>query len=343
MTLGRYMSLCLGHPEYGYYMSRDPFGQAGDFTTAPEISQMFGEIIGAWAADCWIKMGRPEDFILLECGPGRGTLMADALRATKNLPGFHEAMDLHLLESSPVLRDRQAQILKDFTPAFHMSLKSVPKNRPVIILANEFFDALPVRQLVMREGIWKETGVSIDENDTICLYEFEVDKELVKAINADLLPPEENRIVEVSLEQNDLMHELSKTILNQGGVALIIDYGFIENASGDTLQAVRNHQYTHILDSPGECDLTAHVNFYNLGNISMTNGCAVYGPVSQGAFLNRLGLKERASVLTSHATQERALDIAAAYDRLTSRAQMGELFKVMAFTGQDEWSPEGFA
>jgi len=172
MDLGEYMSLCLSHPEHGYYMTRDPFGQKGDFTTAPEISQMFGEMIGVWVADTWIKMGSPKKIIILECGPGRGTLMADAMRVTKNVDGFHDAVQLHLLEMSPVLKDIQKDSLKEYGATWHSEPESVPTDSPLIVIGNEFLDALPVRQLVFTETGWQEKVVKININDTLRLHEI---------------------------------------------------------------------------------------------------------------------------------------------------------------------------
>jgi len=347
MNMAEYMGLCLGHPEHGYYMRRNPLGQEGDFTTAPEISQMFGELIGAWLADSWMQLGSPDKFILLECGPGRGTLMADALRATKAVKGFHEAMQLHMLEMSPTLKASQQAALEGYDATWHMTLESVPTDSPLLVLGNEFLDALPVRQIVLRDTGWAEKVINIDINDTLRLYEIEADEGVKQLIPPMLIPPQLGDHLEVSLQQKCTIGEIINIVLKQGGISLFIDYGFTHSVSGDTLQAVKNHSYCGVLDSPGEVDITAHVNFAEISRFSMENNVTVHGPVSQGDFLNRLGMKVRAQNLTQGATAEQAKDIALAVTRLTGKdtkaGEMGELFKVIAMSSDPSLKLAGFS
>lgn len=347
MNLGEYMGLCLGHPQHGYYMTRDPFGAAGDFTTAPEISQMFGELIGAWLADAWEKMGAPDKFTLLELGAGRGTLMQDALRATKGVKGFHEAMQLHLLEMSPVLKAAQEERLAGYDASWHMTLESIRVDSPVLVIGNEFLDALPVRQLILRETGWFEKVVNLDINDTLRLYEIEADEAVKQHIPPLLIPPKIGDQVEVSLQVECIAQELMNIILKQGGSALFIDYGFNHSVSGDTLQAVKEHSYCGLLDSPGEADITAHVNFAEISRLAMEEKLTVHGPVSQSDFLQRLGIGIRAANLTQNATQDQRCEIDAALKRLTGKntkdGEMGELFKVIALSSSAEIELAGFA
>ncbi|MEZ5902803.1 MAG: SAM-dependent methyltransferase [Alphaproteobacteria bacterium] len=347
MDLGEYMSLCLSHPEHGYYMTRDPFGQKGDFTTAPEISQMFGEMIGVWVADTWIKMGSPKKIIILECGPGRGTLMADAMRVTKNVDGFHDAVQLHLLEMSPVLKDIQKDSLKEYGATWHSEPESVPTDSPLIVIGNEFLDALPVRQLVFTETGWQEKVVKININDTLRLHEIGLKKEVKSLLPSFLIPPKLGDHVEVSLELNDFINKITKIILNQGGSALFLDYGFNQMIAGETLQAVKNHRYCDIFDTPGQADLSAHVNFADLSHKILEKNMTLHGPVSQRDFLKRLGIDIRAENLHRLATQPQRVEIDSALKRLTGEdtgnGEMGTLFKVIAFSSDSSIDLAGFA
>lgn len=346
MRLDEYMGLCLGHPEHGYYMTRDPFGEAGDFTTAPEISQMFGEMIGAWLADTWIKMSSPSKINITECGAGRGTLLADAMRATKNVPDFHEAVHLNVIEISPVLKAQQQEALSAYEATWHSDTESLPTNSPHLIIGNEFLDALPVRQFVYTDTGWVEKIVKIDINDTLCLDEIKVDEGSNKLIPTLLIPPKIGDHLEVSLEQNAFIDQVSKIIINQGGSVLFLDYGFIHNIPGDTLQALKDHKYQDILLSPGEVDITAHVNFAKISDQIMTNNLTVHGPVSQAGFLRRLGMEARADILSQNATDKQRVDLALALKRLTGEktqdGEMGALFKVIAFSSDPNINLAGF-
>lgn len=347
MNLAEYMTLCLGHPDHGYYMTRDPFGKDGDFITAPEISQMFGELIGAWLADSWIKMGSPNPFVLLECGPGRGTLMADILRVTKAVPGFHESMQLHLLENSPILRKRQEECLKGYGATWHSDTESLLADSPLLVVGNEFLDALPVRQFVFSDTGWQEKVINLDINDTIRLYEIPIEKEAESLIPDLLIPPKLGDQVEVSLQQKDTLGDFIKIILKQGGISLFIDYGYTHAVPGDTLQALQHHSYCDILDNPGEADITAHVNFTEIARFAMEKEMTVHDPVPQGEFLKRLGIEARAENLIQSATPEQKADVEAALKRLTGvntkEGEMGDLFKVIAFSSDPDIELAGFA
>lgn len=342
MDLGEYMALCLSHPVHGYYMTRDPLGVDGDFTTAPEVSQMFGEMIGVWLADLWIKMGSPSAFILLECGPGRGTLMADALRATKNVPGFHAAAKLHLMEISPVLKEAQKRALGAYDPVWIDDLARLPARLPVLLVGNEFLDALPVRQVRREKGRWLERAVSIEGENTLVLGEVEADPALVEDLPAAIRDGGEEGIFETSRVLNQFIKSVDILLKTQQGAALFLDYGHIATAMGDTLQAVRRHEFAGLFDTPGLCDLTAHVDFENIARLAGEDEVAVYGPVTQGAFLKNLGIEVRAARLMAGANPAQADSLRAGLERLIDTEQMGTLFKVIALSHDPSLTPAGF-
>jgi len=331
MTVERYMALCLGHPVYGYYRTRDPLGARGDFTTAPEISQMFGELIGLWAAEVWRAMGEPSPVRLVELGPGRGTLMADALRAARVLPAFRSATAVHLVETSPALRARQEAAL---APAgapvsWHGDLAEVPDG-PAIVVANEFFDALPIRQFVGTERGWCERLVGLSEGGLA----FGLAPEPARDVPLAVRP---GATLEWPAAGVAVMGRLAARLAAQGGAALIIDYGHARSGFGDTLQAVRDHAYADPLADPGEADLTAHVDFALLASAARSAGAAVLGPVPQGDFLRALGIDARAAAIQQRATPVQGEAIDAAVARLTGsgEGQMGELFKVLGLGAPD--------
>lgn len=324
ITVERYMDLCLRH----YYATRDPLGSQGDFTTAPEISQMFGELIGLWMLEVWNAMGRPAPVHLVELGPGRGTLMADLLRATKLLPDFGKAVQVHLVETSPVLRQKQQAMLAatGLNIRWHERLEDAPEG-PLLLVANEFFDALPVRQFVATERGWCERLVGLDADRLIFGLRAETETALGNPLRlGDVLewPP-------LSI---DIMREVSRRIARNTGAALIIDYGYWGPAFGDTLQALKKHVPVDPLDEPGEADLTVHVDFQRLAQAASSQGLSIHGMSTQGEFLAALGIEARASTLKKRATPAQATDIDAALTRLTERGKtgMGELFKVLAVT-----------
>jgi SAM-dependent MidA family methyltransferase len=329
LDIARYMALCLGHPLHGYYVARDPLGRGGDFVTAPEISQMFGELIGLWAAATWQAMGSPASLRLVELGPGRGTLMADVLRAANIIPAFRSALTVHLVEISPRLIARQRETLPglDIPLAWHRQFAEVPAG-PAIVIANEFFDALPVHQAVKAADGWHLRTVGIADGRLALM----VSPDPMPGFDALLPEPLHEAPTGAIYEWRDeqIMLELARRLVRDGGAALVIDYGHAESAAGDTLQAVRGHRYAAPLAEPGLADLTAHVDFAALARAAQRSGARVHGPVAQGAFLRRLGIEPRAARLKTSATEEQAVDIDTALRRLVDADQMGTLFKVLA-------------
>ncbi|MEE8189871.1 MAG: SAM-dependent methyltransferase [Kiloniellales bacterium] len=331
MTLADYMAEVLTHPEQGYYMRRDPFGARGDFITAPEISQMFGELIGLWCVETWRRMGARAPVLLVELGPGRGTLMADALRAARLDPDFIAALELHLVEVSPALRRRQRDALADtVSPTWHESLAGVPEG-PMLLIANEFFDALPVRQFEKRGRGWCERLVGLAEDGHSLAFALAPPGPQGTA----LLPPElaeapDGAIAEVSPASITIAHEIGRRVAAEGGAALVIDYGHARPRTGATLQAVRAHGFHPVLADPGSADLTAHVDFAALARAAEQAGARAQGPVTQGRFLEALGIGARAAALAEAGTTEQASGIEADQRRLTHPDEMGTLFKVLA-------------
>ncbi len=331
MPVAHYMSLCLGHPEHGYYMTRDPFGAEGDFTTAPEISQMFGELIGLWAAEVWRMMGAPKRVALVELGPGRGTLMADALRAAKLVPEFSAAIEVHLVEMSPVLQERQKATLGPSAPriTWHQTIETLP-GCPLIIIANEFLDALPIRQFIRQGAGWHERMVGLDELGQLV---FGLALEAEAALAATLA--EDGAVLEFAAIAQGIVESLAKKLLKQSGAALFIDYGHVQTGFGDTLQALKAHKPVSLLFNPGEADITAHVDFAALSRVGTKAGLRVQGAATQAEFLAALGIEYRAATLMKAAKSDAQRDtIQVAQQRLTDPAQtgMGTLFKVMALS-----------
>lgn len=293
-----------------YYATRDPLGAAGDFTTAPEISQMFGELAGLWLVDLWLRSGRPEGAHYVELGPGRGTLAADALRAMK---GARLTPDVHFVETSPVLRAAQAERVPG--AVWHDDLSTLPDDGPLLVIANEFFDALPVEQRDAAGGIR-----TVDWQDGRFVPVGEVETETSPASLA-------------------IAADLARRLAAQGGAALIIDYGHDRPGGGDTLQTVYRHAYADPFEAPGERDLTAHVDFTALA--AAAEGVRISGPVPQGAWLDAMGLPVRAAAL-ARAAPARTEEIEAARHRLSAPSQMGRLFKVLAFSAPGWAKPAGF-
>jgi len=335
ISVATYMAEALGNEKHGYYMKKDPFGQQGDFTTAPEISQMFGEIIGLWQATSWLNMGRPDKIHLIELGPGRGTLMQDALRAMKIIPGLLAATRIHLVEMSPILRKMQQKSLGDYpAPEWHSRIGDIlrhARGEPILVIANEFFDALPVRQFQKTDNGWHERLVSLDGRDRLALRlaPMPAPEQVIPGALQRAAP---GSIVEICHAGEHIMAEIAEHIGQFGGAALIIDYGYGQQDCGDSLQAVKNHKYTDILQDPGDADLTAHVNFQRLREIATTYNTRTYGPTGQGSFLNAMGIRQRADALGKEASASQREDIRTALHRLTHEDEMGRLFKVMAVT-----------
>ena len=344
MPVNEYMALCLTDHRWGYYATRDPFGARGDFVTAPEISQMFGELIGLWMAAVWHRMGEPANVRVIELGPGRGTLMVDALRAAKAMPAFREAIVLHLVEISQLLQAQQERALAQLpVPMFwHRALSEVPKG-PAIIVANEFFDALPVAQAVKGADGWHERRIGLDDEGRLA---FTVAAEPLAHFEP-LLPPRLRAAPAGAIfewRSDTTAMEMGRRIARDGGAALAIDYGHAESAVGETLQAVGQHAYADPLSAPGTLDLTAHVDFQALARAVEAMGAKAFGPIEQGEFLSRLGIEARAAALKARAQPAVAAEVDGALARLTGhgRAGMGGLFKAAAFAHASLGTPPGF-
>ena len=342
IPVSRYMALALGHPQHGYYMTRDPFGAGGDFLTAPEVSQMFGELIGIWCAEVWHAMGEPKTIDLVELGPGRGTLMNDLLRAAKVVPAFRAAIETHLVETSTALAERQRETLTEAgTPVrWHRRVETLPDG-PLIVVANEFADALPIDQLVKTETGWYERKVGIQDGKLA----FALDPTPLPKIEEHLPARLRGAAPGALLESRDLtpFREIARRIAAHHGAALVVDYGHTQSGFGDTLQGVRAHKPVDPLQNPGEADLTAHVDFAQLAVAAMQSGLRALGPVTQGNFLRALGIELRAQNLKRGQSAETAAEIDAALARLAAPSPgMGELFKVLAFVHPSLPAPPGF-
>ncbi len=344
LGLDSYMAEALGHPEHGYYRKVDPFGRAGDFVTAPEISQMFGELLGLWSVVCWRQLGAPTSLNLIELGPGRGTLMADGMRAVRNLVTFFDSLHVHLVETSPLLRKRQQATLAavDRPVHWHDQIAQVPDG-PFVLLANEFLDALPIRQFASSDGGWRERLIDLttagDALKWTSSASFATDELTVLPA---LESASENQIYEVCPAAHVIIGEISRMIMTQKGVALFIDYGYAAQTGGDTFQAVKDHQYADPLVHPGDADLTAHVDFEAIARLADHAGVRVSGPVTQSKFLRNLGIGPRADSLKESASTAQKRDIESALERLTGDDAMGGLFKVIAFSHPDVTEPVGF-
>jgi NADH dehydrogenase [ubiquinone] 1 alpha subcomplex assembly factor 7 len=333
ITLADYMTAALTDPEEGYYRRRDPLGAGGDFVTAPEVSQMFGELIGAWASVAWEQMGRPDPVRLVELGPGRGTLMADALRATAAITSFHNALRLHLVEIGERLIERQRAALAQWKPTWHPELSEVPAG-PAIVLANEFLDTLPIRQLVRQGRGWSERLVGIEDDDLAFVFGPTALTPLVPPSLIEALP---GTTIEVSPARIALVDLLARRLASQGGVALLIDYGAPESRPGGTFQAIRSHKSWPPLAEPGTADITSHVDFGEVARVARLAGAAVHGPIGQGTFLERLGIRPRAERLSA-----RDAGVAAALGRLIDLDEMGTLFQAIVIAHPDLPVPAGF-
>ena len=343
MPVAQYMALCLTDPKYGYYVTRDPLGARGDFITAPEVSQMFGELIGIWMSAVWKLMGSPDQVRVVELGPGRGTLMKDAMRAAQVVPPFRKAVVLDLVEISPILREQQRRALEphNIPMAWYNSINDVPDG-PAIIVANEFFDAIPVSQAVKTEDGWRERCVGIDADGKLA---FVLAAEPMAHL--DILLPQAARDApgeyQVGWRSDAAAIDLGRRVA-QDSAALVIDYGHSETDFGDTLQAVGKHAYADPLHELGEVDLTAHVDFAPLSRTIEAMGAKAYGPITQSLLLRRLGIETRAATLKGKATRAQAADVDMALARLIGigRTGMGELFKAAAYAAPSLGVPPAF-
>ncbi|MEM8935728.1 MAG: SAM-dependent methyltransferase [Pseudomonadota bacterium] len=342
ITVADYMADALGHPHEGYYMTRAAIGAEGDFITAPEISQIFGELIGLWLVEAWRGMGSPTRFNLVELGPGRGVLMADLLRAARLRPDFTRGAQVWLLETSGRLRLEQQKRLKtsEIKPIWADSLSDIAP-APSLIIANEFFDCLPIHQFQFHDGTWRERMVGLREDERGLA--FELSKESVEIdAGAASAAPSEGDIVEVSYAAQDFMADLSTALLDHGGHALIFDYGHRASGLGETFQAVRSHQFWPPLAAPGYADLTAHVDFESLAHAAIGHGAAVQGPIAQGRFLERLGLALRVEMLCKGKPEEQAETIRSGAHRIAAPEEMGEIFKTLCVSAPGLPTPPGF-
>ncbi|MDY0030196.1 MAG: SAM-dependent methyltransferase [Pseudobdellovibrionaceae bacterium] len=323
MSIETYWTLCLSHPEWGYYIKQDPLGAAGDFTTAPEISQLFGEMIGIWAAEHWTRLGSPSKIHLVECGPGRGTLMSDLLRIARLVPGFDDALHIHLVETSPALRAKQKVALDAWRVAWHDDLTSLPDDAPVLIIGNEFLDALPIRQYVRDRGGWRERVIGVSQDRTSLVFGMGG-----QVLGLDFPEAKEGEIFEFSPVREAVYHAVVRRMAIQGGAVLMIDYGHDSSFCGDTFQAVLKHQYVDVLQHQGNADLTSHIDFARLKSYTLNEKIKVTIS-TQKDFLVRHGAVERAGHLKRNATLSQVKDIDAALHRLLDGSQMGVMFKVL--------------
>lgn len=341
MPIGTFMTMALHDPQYGFYATRRSIGAAGAFITAPEISQMFGELVGLWCAQVWQDQGRARRARLVEPGPGRGTLMKDALRALRRVPAFLESLEITLVEASPALESMQRDLLGDspLPIAWVRQWKEVPDDAPLFVIANEFLDALPIRQHVKTERGWCERMVVLDAAGALAFALAPVPSPL--AVPARRGAAALGAVYEFSPAAEGLGEEIGRAIARRGGAALFIDYGHEGTAFGDTLQAVSRHKPAEILAAPGETDISAHVDFAAIASAAERSGAKAHGPVKQGLFLRAIGIAERASRLAASNPAGEA-EITQALARLTDEKEMGGLFKALALTRPDAPKPPGF-
>jgi NADH dehydrogenase [ubiquinone] 1 alpha subcomplex assembly factor 7 len=351
LSIAAYMAIALHDPEAGYYANRDPLGAAGDFVTAPEISQIFGELIGACLIDWWQRVGRPDPAILTELGPGRGTLIADLLRAARIVPEFRRALRLHLVEASPVLRREQQRRLAatapELVPRFVDGIDALPDG-PLLLVANEFLDALPIRQFVRGRTGWTERLVALDrgaetESEGLVFAEGPENPALALLVPRDLRAAPRGTVVEIRPAAAALAASLGERLARRPGLTLFIDYGYFPSRPGATLAALRRHRAVSILDTPGEADLSAHVDFAAFAETATEAGAASHGPVPQRDFLIALGAETRLAALSRLATPAQRAALTSGLTRLIDPAQMGNLFKVLALTSPGLPAPAGFA
>ncbi|MBM3557060.1 MAG: class I SAM-dependent methyltransferase [Alphaproteobacteria bacterium] len=337
------MAEALAHPAHGAYTGRDPIGAKGDFVTAPEISQMFGELLAVWAIAVWRSMGAPGRFLLVEMGPGHGTLMSDFLRAAAIDPAFRAAIELHLIETSPRLRTQQREKLGAAIAGEAETIADLPPG-PLVLIANEVLDCLPIRQFQKTERGWRERHVDLDEVTGGLRFVLSPEPTPAAAlIPASVEDAPVGAIAEVCPAALSLARNLAERIAREGGAALFADYGPAQSGTGDSLQALRDHAFHPVLEDPGNADLTAHVDFARFAQAAEEGGALVSGPIGQGAFLEALGIRHRAATLRQSAKRAQAADIDAALARLTAPEAMGTLFKMLAIRAPRLPPPPGFA
>ena len=335
LSIAEYMEQCLLHPQFGYYINQNPIGAERDFITAPEISQIFGELIGLCLAQCWIDQGKPSDISLVEAGPGRGTLMADILRATqKTVPSFNQAAELQFIEISRSLYRRQFDLLKDYHPKWYRQFSDLPQ-KPLFFVANEFFDSLPINQFKREGKKWRKRKVTLKSGKLTFTFGPALDE---PNLSHRMTDTENGDIVELPTQGLQNIEVIAERISNYGGLALIIDYGHWRSL-GDTLQAIKKHNYVHPLFAPGECDLSAHLDFESLAYASAS--CQTTRLTTQSIFLERLGISLRVQKLCENLSNEQKEKVVIAHRRLTDPSECGELFKVLGLFPNDQSPPPG--
>lgn len=339
ISIAEYMHLCHSHPEFGYYTTNNPIGKTGDFVTAPEISQIFGELLASWGLGAWQAIGKPATIHLVELGPGRGTLMNDILRVARAMPEFHNTLNVAMVETSTSLRSTQLNALEGFAVPiqWYDTIDDLPQH-PALFIANEFLDAIPFRQYTKSQGKWHEVFVDIDDENKLTLVAGGT------GIDNHLLPTgHENEpdgaVFEIAPAREAIVATIANHIKKNDGAALFIDYGHAKSGFGDTFQAVRSHMKTNPLTDPGNCDLTSHVDFDVLSDIAQNTGVHAFPVINQGDFLLELGLLERAGALGHGKTTEQQQQIKQDVERLAADDQMGKLFKAFCITNSKQDIP----
>ena len=336
LSVAAYMAEALFHPMAGFYATKDPLGAANDFITAPEISQMFGELLGLWAAECWMQMGAPSRFELIELGSGTGRMMSDMLRAGRAAPGFLDAVHVTLVEASPALKMVQGQTLANASVPIHWAkdFETAPSG-PAVVIGNEFLDCLPIRQAIRHQGQWRERVVTLHPDDE-AQFVFGLGPVLSEAdigyIAPDLRKAQDGALVELRPGDQQQMEQLAARFKRDPGYALFVDYGSSKPETGDTLQAIRAHEKVDPLDRPGTADLTAWVDFDRLLRLGLDAGLTAFGPMTQGEFLTELGIEQRAAVLAKSVDEAGQARLKRQMHRLVSPEDMGALFKLAAFS-----------
>lgn len=349
ISISSYMTEAMTNPKYGYYVNQNPFGESGDFITAPEVSQMFGEMIGLCLADLWLKMDHPVKVHLIELGPGKGTLMADIIRVLDVLPQFRDSLELHFVEASPRLISTQKEAIGNFKGKvnWHETIKAAltaaeGDDQATFVIANEFFDALPIRQFQKGELGWHERMVTVNETGDgliTMLSPFPVQDVVLPE---SLKTSELHSVIEISPMADYVTSLIAEHIKTFRGAGLFIDYGYDGYKTGETLQAIEKHQFTDIYKRPGYADLSSHVNFRKLLDIIQHAGLTPFGPKFQGKFLNDLGIAERLRILIKNMTLDQKKTTLSALNRLIAPDEMGTLFKVIGMISDKDIEIAGF-
>jgi len=343
ISVAEFMVEALHHRSIGYYTNADPLGANGDFTTAPEISQIFGELIGLWVFNAYRHKQKDDPLCLVELGPGRGTLMSDMVRAMSNFANLEKIVEVHLVETNPFLRQVQYQLLADLKPTWHNDLSTLP-NQPWFLVANEFLDTLPVHQLIKDKNRWNERLIDYNSADESFIWtSHKSPSRLSLLIPEDVSAKATNdALIEFSPATLGVFKTIADNITLKGGAALLIDYGYVEPIFKPSIQAVRAHKIVDPLSNPGTTDLSCHVDFQSITNEAQFYEIGFHGPITQGEFLTNMGIKERAESLKRGSTIQQRKDIDTAVKRLTDQKEMGQLFKIIGLTDKDFPMPPGF-